>query len=443
MADDAAAPDPDDRTGTDPASGNDPTPGTGARPPRTGPERARRRRPLRTLVRVVLVLALLAAGGVIAFLALTRDPEPGDFYDPPDEIAEPPGTVLRSEPFDRGVPAGAEAWRILYASTDDAGRPIAVSGLVIAPVDPPPGPRPVLAWAHGTTGIARPCAPSNTAAPLDGIPDLTAAIAAGWVITLTDYPGLGTPGPHPYLVQEVAAHAVLDSVTAAHDLDALDDRGLTLDDRFAIWGHSQGGHSALAAGALADERLPDQELVGVAALAPATDLGGNLAAVAGTQAGGFLTVLAVEAWTAHYPELPDDTLTAAARGPARRLAAACLNQPSRFRALLAALRLPDDLLTVDPTTDPAWTARLRENSPSPADIDAPLFVGQGLADTIIDAGVTRRWVEARCTAQQPTAWTGYEGLDHLAVVGPGGVDAQAWTAERFAGAAAVDACPGA
>lgn len=421
------------------ADPSDPSDPSDPRDPGTSAGRARRRQRLGTLSRVLLAFAVLVAIGIGTFLVLTRDPEPGDFYDPPDEMAEAPGTVLRSEPFDRGIPAGAEAHRILYASTDDAGRPIAVSGLVIVPSDPPPGPRPVLAWAHGTTGIARPCAPSNTDAPLAGIPDLAPALAAGWVVTLTDYPGLGTPGPHPYLVAEVAANAVLDSVTAAHDLE-LD---VVLDDRFAIWGHSQGGHSALAAGERADERLPEQDLVGVAALAPATDLTGNLAAVAGTQAGNFLTVLAVEAWTAHYPELPDDTLSSSAAGPAGRLAAACLNQPSRFRALLAALRLPDDLLTVDPTTDPAWTARLRENRPDPAGITAPLFVGQGLADTIIDAGVTRAWVEERCEASLPTTWTGYGGLDHLDVVGPGGTDAMAWTTDRFDGAETVDACPGA
>jgi hypothetical protein len=106
--------------------------------------------------------------------------------------------VLRSEPFADGLPDGTRGWRVLYASTDGDGDAIAVSGLVIAPDDATEGPHPVLAWAHGTTGIARACAPSLTNQPHQGIADMSGSLEQGWVIALTDYPGLGTPGPHPY-----------------------------------------------------------------------------------------------------------------------------------------------------------------------------------------------------------------------------------------------------
>src|SRR5690606_11859805 len=139
-----------------------------------------------------------------------------------------------------------------------------------------------------TTGIARPCAPSNTADPLKGIPDMTGALEQGWVIALTDYPGLGTPSPHPYLVGESEGRAVLDSVRAVHALDDELGLGVDLDDRYAIWGHSQGGQAALFAGQLAADYLGDHPLVGVAALAPATKLTDNLDAVIGTRAGNIL-----------------------------------------------------------------------------------------------------------------------------------------------------------
>ena len=72
------------------------------------------------------------------------------------------------------------------------------------------------------------------------------------------------------------------------------DTGIDLDDRYAVWGHSQGGHAALVAGQVADEYLPDLPLVGVAALSPAPELQQNLAAVEGTRAGNVLTILAVD-----------------------------------------------------------------------------------------------------------------------------------------------------
>jgi acetyl esterase/lipase len=393
---------------------------------------SRRRTWLSVIVAVVVVTGLIV---VAAFTILTRNPSPDAFYDPPSDMGAP-GTIIRSEPFSTGVPAGSTGWRILYASTDPQGRPVAVSGLVIVPQTVAAA-HPVLAWSHGTTGIARPCAPSLSDDPLAGIPDMTGPLSEGWVIVLTDYPGLGTPSPHPYLVGESEGRAVLDSVRAAHQLDL----GLTLDDRYAIWGHSQGGQSALFAGQMAHEYLPEYPLVAVAALAPATRLQQNLAAMEGTQAGNVLTILAVESWTAYYSDIPADTLTAAARGPAAKIAASCLNQPSRFRMLLAGLSLPDQVVAIDPATDPTWAKHLEDNTPAPGGITAPLFVGQGDADEIIDPDVTRAWTADRCGAGLPTTWRTYPGLDHTGVVEPGGHDAFNWTIDRFAGKAAATACP--
>jgi alpha-beta hydrolase superfamily lysophospholipase len=396
-----------------------------------------RRRWTRWLGRFAVGLVVLVAVAVGLFVFLTRNPDPDDFYDPPDDVDAAPGTILRSEEFDQGIPEGARAWRVLYASTDEAGEPIAVSGLVIAPEDAGPGPHPVLAWAHGTTGVARPCAPSLSDAPLEGIPDMTGALAEGWVLTLTDYPGLGTPSPHPYLVGESQGRAVLDSVRAAHELDT----GVELADEYVVWGHSQGGHAALFAGQLAPAYLPEQELLAVAALAPATRLEENFAAIEGTQAGNVLTILAVDSWSAYYPEISDDILVESARRPAARIADSCLNQPSRFRIVVAGLTLPSTITSRPVSDDPTWTARLDENAPDPAAITAPLFVAQGDIDQIVDATVTEGWVADRCASGAPTHWQTYPGIDHLEVVEPGGDDALAWTIALLAGDPQPEVCP--
>ena len=131
-------------------------------------QRTRPRRWLRWLVGIGVGLLIVVTVAVVWFLLATRNPPVSAFYDPPDDLSGPPGTILRSESFDQGLPAGSRGWKVLYISTDPAGEPIAVSGLVIAPADPEPGPHPVLAWAHGTIGIARPCAPSNTDEPRSG-----------------------------------------------------------------------------------------------------------------------------------------------------------------------------------------------------------------------------------------------------------------------------------
>jgi hypothetical protein len=276
-----------------------------------------------------------------------------------------------------------------------------------------------------------------TDAPLQGIPDMTGPLAQGWVIALPDYPGLGTPSPHPYLVGQSEGRAVLDAVRAARDLDT----GVDLTDEYAIWGHSQGGHAALFAGQLAESYLPEYPLAGVAALAPATRLQQNLGAIEGTRAGNVLTIFAVESWSDYYADIPDGTLTDRAQRPADRIAQNCLNQPSRFRIILAGLVLPDSIVAIDPATDPIWTTHLDANSPDPDAIRAPVFVAQGLADQIIVPDITRTWVTERCGGGSPTTWTAYPDLDHVAVVGPGGNDALAWTIDRFASVALVNDCP--
>ena len=125
------------------------------------------------------------------------------------------------------LPAGQVAQRILYTSTDPSGTPIAVSGVVVTPTgEPPPGGWPIIAWAHGTTGVDRRCAPSidYPDAGLVRVPEVPDLLAAGTAVVFTDYPGLGTPGPHPYLVGESEGRAVLDSIRAARAL--LGDRGV-------------------------------------------------------------------------------------------------------------------------------------------------------------------------------------------------------------------------
>ena len=55
-----------------------------------------------------------------------------------------------------GAPEGAQAYRVVYHSKDDAGAAIDVTGVVIIPASAPPAAgRDIVAWAHGTSGDRR------------------------------------------------------------------------------------------------------------------------------------------------------------------------------------------------------------------------------------------------------------------------------------------------
>ena len=126
------------------------------------------------------------------------------------ELAGPPGSLIRSEPM-MFAPAGAQAYRVLYRSVGMQGEPIAVSGVIIVPPGPvPPGGRPIVAWAHPTTGVVPHCAPSLAIFVFQQMAGLRQLIEQGAVVAATDYPGLGTAGPHPYLVGDSEARAVIE-----------------------------------------------------------------------------------------------------------------------------------------------------------------------------------------------------------------------------------------
>jgi hypothetical protein len=87
-----------------------------------------------------------------------------------------------------------------------------VSGLIFVPDTPAPEEgRPVVASTHGTIGIAsgRRLEPgAELLPPIDGLNEF---LRAGYVVVAPDYQGLGTFGPHPYLVGESEAAAALDA----------------------------------------------------------------------------------------------------------------------------------------------------------------------------------------------------------------------------------------
>ena len=132
----------------------------------------------------------------------------------PDPLPEGrPGDLIASEQVAVDGLDGT-LWRVMYLSESMAGEPIAVTGMIAVPDGAAPeGGWPVVTWAHGTTGIADTCAPSLDPAALD--PLANKLLAQGYVVTATDYEGMGTPGRHPYIAGESEGRGVLDIVKTA------------------------------------------------------------------------------------------------------------------------------------------------------------------------------------------------------------------------------------
>lgn len=376
------------------------------------------------------VLALGVALAGISVRLHQGEPTIPAFYDTPADVPAEPGRLLRSEPYG-DVPAGAVGWRILYTTTLADGVPAVASGVVVVPADVD-GPRPVVAWAHGSTGVDRTCAPSllddglETGAFFLG-PDVA---DRGWALVATDYIGLGAEGVHPYLVGDPSGRAVLDAVRAAHQLDGAD-----LDDPTVVWGHSQGGGAALWTGQIAPAYAPDLDVRGVAALAPAADVAGLVDAVAEVRGTSVFAAFVVTGYAEVYDDVHLADLVDPVAGPfVTETAGRCLAEPQILLSVLTALATGMTVYDGDLTTGPL-AGRLAENEPR-GPFAMPVLVAQGGDDQLIRPEVQAAYVERLCDAGTDVDLRVHPGLDHVPLVeaeSPLVPELLAWTAARFAG----------
>jgi acetyl esterase/lipase len=378
---------------------------------------------------------------VLLLAASTRcAPAPGvpdSFYTAPAKPPRRPGELIRSEAM-RPAPNGAKAWRILYASTDPDGRPIEVSGVVIAPDLPAPAAgRPVLAWAHPTTGVADACAPSISPLFLDTIPHLPALVALDWVVVATDYAGLGTPGVHPYLVGESEGRAVLDSVRAAAEVEK---SGASR--RFAVWGHSQGGHAALFAGQLAGSYAPELQLAGVAAIAPATDLATLLKDDVETHVGAILASYSLWTWSRFYGISIETAVTPPAVRVVDGIAEDCIETRDEiYRVGFDSLAIPAPFLVEGAMDRDPWKSLLERNRPGAVRIPSPVYVAQGDQDLVVRPSVTADFVAALCRQGETVRFERLEGEGHMRAARVSASSAIAWMRDRFELTRAPNDCP--
>jgi alpha-beta hydrolase superfamily lysophospholipase len=363
------------------------------------------------------------------------------FYDATaGELAGPPGSLIRSEPM-LFAPAGAQAFRVLYRSVGMHGEPIAVSGVIIVPAGPAPaGGRPIVAWAHPTTGVVPHCAPSLAIFVFQQMAGLRELIERGAVVAATDYPGLGTPGPHPYLVGDSEARAVIDSVRAARALP-----GVGNGNSFAVWGHSQGGQASLYTGLIAKSYAPELQLVGVAAAAPATSLVTLMGDDFKTVGGKNLTAMTLWSWSRVYGAPIDKVVVPEAMPIVDRLSTECiesifdiLERQRTEKPLEQNFLSVGNIATVEP-----WRSLAIRNTPGTLSPQIPLFLAQGTTDNIVRPEVTRAYLQQQCKAGSKVTMMWVPGVGHGLVARDSADAAVGWMMDRFAGRVAPSDCGGA
>ena len=186
----------------------------------------------------------------------------------------------------------------------------------------------------------------------------------------------------------------------------------------------------------APQYAPDIAVLGVAALAPATDLVALIKRAGSSAFGKIVSSYVLRAFASVYPDVSIDAyVTPMNELLVEDISSRCVGGWETIVSVAQTLLAPGSgIFSVDPTSG-ALGSRLRENVPT-SPIAAPVLIAQGAADDLVFLDVQRSYVAARCREGQAIDFRVYADRDHISLVAPGSpleADLFVWTADRFAG----------
>jgi pimeloyl-ACP methyl ester carboxylesterase len=391
-----------------------------------------RRRLLASSVAIAVTLTGVLATGAAAKSGTGAIPAPKGlpaFYAVPTPLPTKPGTLLKSQRVNVKDLHGT-LYRVMYVSKSEQGKPVAVTGQIVVPNGTAPsGGWPVVSWAHGTDGMADQCAPSLQ--PGSNTPATNALLDKGWLVVATDYRGEGTPGLHPYIAGVDAARDTIDVVRAAHSL-----KGSHASSTYVVWGHSQGGHTAMFVVDIAGSYAPDLHLKGVVAGAPPSQFK-LIYSFLTTSPFKYYLLMAAGGLNAAFGDKVaplDQVLTPKGLSLLPVLEKGCSGYVEKQ---LHDIPL-DQVAKGDPFNVPAWKKLLSADDPENFSraTSIPLLIIHGGNDEQIPTASSQLLADHLCGIGQPLERWVYPGQSHAGVIGPSLADMIHWIDDRFAGTTA-------
>lgn len=354
--------------------------------------------------------------------ALPVGPAVGDqslspFYIWDSALPQRPGVMLREESIPRqpDITDASKIQRILYTSQDkrwNAGS-VPVSGTLWFPQgETPKGGWPVIAWAHGTLGVADACAPSWTNPTPRDAHYINQWLKQGFVVVATDYQGLGGPGPHPYLNWEAEGRSVLDSVRAV--LQAYPQQ---IANNLVITGQSQGSGASLGASLIAPDYAPELKLratiaTGLVATFPDGPIKPGHARPGHRDPVRFTLLRLIGGSLPDGAPAADKWVTAQGAKMLTLARTACMKELGRYERkekLDGANAFVGGSGPVNAALTPVTNMPLKM-------FPAPLFTATGLADHTLSPHHQYAAVAALCAAGNPVEWKTYPGITHNGTV---------------------------
>ncbi|MPZ00270.1 MAG: lipase [Actinophytocola sp.] len=358
-----------------------------------------------------------------------------DFYVPPSPLPDgKPGDIVRSRPSEVGWPsAQAEAWQVMYRSTDALGEPTAMTGTVLVPDGVDPASAPIVAFGPGTQGGAFRCAPSRMISSgafyeQAGLNDL---LRNGYAVAVPDYEGYRPEPETTYVTGRSMGAAVIDVVRAAQRLT---DAGLSADAKVAFRGYSQGGAAAWA-GELQPDYAPGMNLVGIAAGGiPAAPV--QLALHLDGKQGFGVMAYALIGFDNAYPELR----LASYLNDAGKQAFADMETVCTLRLLVDyAGKSIREYTHTSPLLQPEWVARYEDNTLGANPPAVPMLQYHATQDELVQFGQAKVLRDTYCDAEVALTWKTLD-MGHIDGVYHGNADVLQFLNARMAGEPARSTC---
>ncbi|GAA2731818.1 lipase family protein [Actinocorallia aurantiaca] len=360
------------------------------------------------------------------------------FYTPPSPLPQgTPGDLIRSRPAKAGPPGAralADAWEVMYLSTDANGEPNAVTGMVLVPKNVDRAKAPVVGFGPGTHGPAYRCAPSRMIdrGAFYEQPAVNDMLARGWAVAVTDYEGYHPDPRTTYVVGRSTGPALIDAVRAAQRLGPA---GLSPDAKVAFRGYSQGGGAAMWAGESQPSYAPELNLVGVAGGGVPADLANVSLALNGEVGFGFLMYALIGLDNAYGLGL-DEALNENGRTTfdAMRADDCAIELFADYQGRSVA-----DYFVRSPLADAAWQRAYSANKLGATAITVPVFQYHVTRDELVDyqQAVTLR--NTYCAKGVKLTWKTFDA-GHLTGVHRGNAEALAFLTDRMNGRDSAGTC---
>ncbi len=382
------------------------------------------------LVLIVVAISLAACSSSMPSAGSSTVPAPRGlpaFYAVPQPLPAGSGRLIKEARVTASGIHGT-AYRVMYTSENEQSKVVAVTGLVFVPhTAPPSAGYPVVAWGHGTNGMTNQCAPSLQ--PAQAVPSINALLDQGWEVTASDYQGEGTPpGLLAYLVGGLAAENTIDLVRAVQHVTLFH-----ASPDYLVWGHSEGGQTAMFAWNIGPSYAPQLHLVGVVATAPPSQFQ-YIYTVLRTSPYAYYLYMGAVGFNLAYGNSRAPLLEIASP-QALKLVNDARKGCADYLQMITEKYKVTSLVTHNPFDVPAWRKLLVANDPGQLSTSSgvPLLIIQGTADEQIPPISTQLLATHLCSIGAEVQRWMYPGEGHSQVIQPSTPDMVRWIADRFAG----------